>query len=114
MDTIEKGRFEDTNKVFIKPEIYDIRVSQMDSETWSKRIVALLLVKSNESYLRSLVKAITWRLTGSVDTFILSLIITGELKFATGIASTEVLTKIILYWLHERAWNSINWERKVN
>lgn len=34
MDTIEAGRFEDTNKVFIPPEVYDFRINEMNAEKW--------------------------------------------------------------------------------
>jgi len=60
-----------------------------------------------ETSYRSLVKAISWRITGSIDTFIVSWIITGELIMAGSIASVEVITKIALYWAHERVWNKI-------
>lgn len=60
---------------------------------------------------RSLVKAVTWRLTGSIDTFIISWIITGHVGLASGIAVTELITKIFLYWTHERIWNKIAWGR---
>jgi len=63
----------------------------------------------NESNLRSLVKAVSWRITGTIDTFIISWIITGELTLASGIAATEVVTKIVLFWAHERAWNQLSW-----
>ena len=43
MDTIEKGRFEDTNKVFINPEKYDVIVTYMDALNWSKKIITMLL-----------------------------------------------------------------------
>jgi len=46
---------------------------------------------------RSLVKAVSWRLVGSLDTFILSLIVTGNGRYAVSIASVEALTKIALY-----------------
>ena len=58
----------------------------------------------NDSALRSLVKAISWRITGSVDTFLVSWVITGKLMLAGSIAATEVVTKIALYWVHERVW----------
>lgn len=58
---------------------------------------------------RSLAKAISWRITGSIDTFIISWIITGHALIASGIAFTELLTKIFLYWIHERVWNKIYW-----
>jgi uncharacterized membrane protein len=61
---------------------------------------------------RSLVKTITWRLLGSLDTFLLSWLITGKAKLALSIASVEVLTKLILYYWHERVWNLIKWGRK--
>lgn len=61
---------------------------------------------------RSLVKTITWRLLGSFDTFLLSWLITGKAKLALSIASVEVLTKLILYYWHERVWNLVKWGRK--
>jgi uncharacterized membrane protein len=63
----------------------------------------------NETHSRSLAKAVSWRITGTVDTFIISFFITGELKLAGAIALTEVVTKIILFWLHERVWNRVPW-----
>ncbi len=70
-----------------------------------------LSVEGRESHTRSLAKAISWRVTGSVDTFVLSLIITGSFSLAGSIASLEVITKCVLYYLHERAWGSIRWGR---
>ena len=61
---------------------------------------------------RSAVKALTWRIIGTVDTFLLSLIITKEPVTAGAIAGLEVLTKTILYYFHERGWNKIHWGRK--
>ena len=62
-----------------------------------------------ELHLRSFVKAFTWRMTGSFDTFIISWIVTGKPIIALTIMSVELCTKIILYWLHERVWLSIKW-----
>lgn len=63
------------------------------------------------SRIRSLVKAISWRLVGSMDTFLLAMIFTGSGKYAVSIASAEALTKIVLYYLHERAWRMVRWGR---
>jgi uncharacterized membrane protein len=63
----------------------------------------------NESKTRSLAKAVSWRITGTVDTFIISFFITGEVTLAGAIAVTEVVTKVFLYWAHERVWNKIKW-----
>ncbi len=67
--------------------------------------------EAREGHTRSFLKAVTWRITGTVDTFILSFIITGSLKFAGSIAGTEVVTKIFLYYCHERAWSYVPWGR---
>jgi uncharacterized membrane protein len=66
----------------------------------------------SDTPLRSLVKAVSWRVTGTVDTFIISWLITGQALLASGIAFTEIMTKIFLFWAHERVWNKIKWERK--
>ena len=58
---------------------------------------------------RSFMKAVSWRTLGSIDTFILSWIITGKLHLGVFIASAEVVTKIALYYFHERAWARIKW-----
>jgi uncharacterized membrane protein len=63
---------------------------------------------------RAIVKAITWRFVGSLDTFMLSLILTRKLHYAVSIASGEALTKIVLYYLHERVWYRIGWGRKTD
>ena len=53
---------------------------------------------------RSLLKTITWRIVGTLDTMIISWIITGSFKWGVAIGSVEVVTKMVLYYLHERAW----------
>jgi len=64
---------------------------------------------SSDSSVRSLAKAVSWRVTGTIDTFIISWAITGQVLLASGIAFTEIMTKIFLFWAHERVWNKINW-----
>ena len=113
VDTIKEGRFEDTNKAFIPPDTYDFHVTEQDAKFWTKRIISEMGIKSGDSNIRSLVKAISWRMTGTIDTFIISWFITGTLTLATGIALTEIFTKVGLFWLHERVWNRIQWGRKA-
>ena len=67
--------------------------------------------KAAETHRRSLLKAISWRVTGTLDTFLLSWLITGHAATAGGIAASEVLTKIALYYLHERVWALVPWGR---
>lgn len=56
------------------------------------------------SYKRHILKTITWRIIGTLDTMTLSWIITGSLKIGMAIGGIEVITKMILYYLHERVW----------
>ncbi len=53
---------------------------------------------------RHLLKTITWRIVGTIDTMILGWIVTGNLKFGLAIGGFEVITKMLLYFLHERVW----------
>ena len=64
-----------------------------------------------DAHWRSFVKAVSWRFIGSLDTFMLSLLVTGKLKYAVSIATAEALTKIALYYGHERAWRLVKWGR---
>ena len=64
-----------------------------------------------EKHYRSVVKAISWRTVGTIDTMIVSFFITGNLVMAVSIGSIEVLTKMFLYYLHERAWDKTNFGR---
>ena len=64
-----------------------------------------------DSHIRSLIKAVSWRLVGSLDTFMLSLLVTGSAKYAVSIATAEALTKIVLYYVHERVWRRVRWGR---
>jgi uncharacterized membrane protein len=64
-------------------------------------------VVSSDRPIRSLAKAASWRVTGSIDTIMLSWFFTGNLTTAAAIGLTEVVTKMLLYYLHERVWNRI-------
>ena len=52
----------------------------------------------------SLLKTISWRIVGTIDTITISFIITGEIRSALSIGSIEVVSKMILYYFHERIW----------
>jgi len=64
-----------------------------------------------EKHYRSLVKAVSWRFTGSVDTIIISLFVTHNFKWALSIGGVELFTKIFLYYVHERVWHKIPFGR---
>jgi len=58
---------------------------------------------------RSLIKTISWRITGSGATFGIGYLISGNFLVAGSIASIQLLTNTILYFVHERVWNKITW-----
>jgi len=60
-----------------------------------------------DSHLRSILKAVSWRVVGTVDTMLIAYFWTGQVGKALVIGATEVLTKIGLYYLHERLWARI-------
>jgi uncharacterized membrane protein len=71
-----------------------------------------MIFSGREAHSRSLAKAVSWRITGTIDTFVISFIITGRITLAGSIAGTELLTKILLYYFHERIWAAIRWGAK--
>ncbi|GGD41132.1 DUF2061 domain-containing protein [Muriicola marianensis] len=62
---------------------------------------------ATSSYKRHLAKTITWRIVGTLDTIVLSWIITGNPLTGLKIGAAEVITKMLLYYLHERVWFNI-------
>jgi uncharacterized membrane protein len=60
---------------------------------------------------RSLVKTVSWRLTGSGATFLISYLIAGNFAVAGTIAVIQLVLNTVLYFLHERLWNRIGWGR---
>lgn len=60
---------------------------------------------------RSIVKTVSWRVIGTIDTVIISWLITGEVGFALSIGGVELFTKMLLYFFHERAWERISFGR---
>ena len=70
-----------------------------------------MFFRAPEAHSRSFLKAISWRILGSIDTFVISFFVTGKLTFALSIASVETFTKIALYYFHERAWAMVPFGR---
>jgi uncharacterized membrane protein len=60
-----------------------------------------------EAHRRSLLKSVSWRTLASIDTFVVSFVITHRLVVAGSIAAAEILTKLLLYYLHERIWAAV-------
>jgi len=66
------------------------------------------MTKPRINRLRHIFKAITWRVVGTLDTVALGWMVSGDPRIGLTIGSLEVLTKMILYYLHERAWYKID------
>ena len=62
----------------------------------------------HEKPYRSVVKAVSWRTVGTLDTMLVSYFVTGNLIMAASIGSIEVITKMALYYFHERVWNKLS------
>ena len=56
-------------------------------------------------------KTLTWRIVASTDTFLIGWLISGSTSIGLSIASIEVVTKLVLYYWHERLWE--NHARKI-
>ena len=55
--------------------------------------------------MKHLLKAISWRFIGTLDTAIIAWFVTGHFGIAMSIASIETVTKIALFWVHEKVWS---------
>lgn len=64
---------------------------------------------SEEKIKRSLMKTISWRVIGTLDTVLISYLVTGTIAMAVSIGGIELVSKMGLYFFHERAWNRIKW-----
>ena len=62
---------------------------------------------SAESHRKSILKALSWRAVGTIDTFLLAWLVTGKTVTAGSIAVLELVTKTVLYYVHERAWSRV-------
>jgi bifunctional enzyme CysN/CysC len=64
------------------------------------------------THMRSLAKAVIWRVAASVITFALVYWITGSSKLATSVAAAEIMIKTLIYYFHERMWMVIPWGKR--
>ena len=89
-------------------------IGATDADNLCTRTKATLsdLIRATETHGRSIAKALSWRTTGSLDTFLVAAVITGSSKVAGAVALAEILTKTFLYYLHERIWALIPWGKR--
>ena len=72
----------------------------------------MFIFHGRETHSRSVLKAISWRTLGTLDTFAISWFMTGEIAMASSIAGLEIITKVAWYYLHERMWAVVSWGRR--
>lgn len=61
---------------------------------------------------RSFIKALSYRVWGTLTSFVVVLVLTGSAELSGLIAFWETMVKIAVYYVHERGWNFIQWGRK--
>lgn len=64
--------------------------------------------KTLVSYKRHIMKTITWRFIGTIDTILIGWLVSGDPLIGLSIGSIEIITKMVLYFIHERVWYKIN------
>ncbi|MEN9390603.1 MAG: hypothetical protein RLZZ283_703 [Candidatus Parcubacteria bacterium] len=62
-----------------------------------------------ELHTRTTLKMISWRIIGTLDTFLISYLITGSVLVSLSIGVFEFVTELVLYYIHERSWLKIKW-----
>ena len=66
----------------------------------------------NDTQGRTLVKTITWRITGSTSAVIIAYVITGSIAVSGTIGVVHLIANTLLYWLHERLWTRVRWGQR--
>jgi uncharacterized membrane protein len=87
-------------------------ISVLGSASSSRGASRVGSFRGAETHSRSVLKAVSWRTLGTLDTFAISWFMTGRVAIAGSIAGIEVATKIAWYYLHERAWAAVPWGRR--
>ena len=67
---------------------------------------------SKEAHYRSILKALSWRVFGTASTILIVFAFTGRLALSFGVGVVEVVTKLLLYYFHERVWGLMGIGRK--
>jgi len=89
----------------------DVLLKQPEGNADSKGVIRVS--DRADKPIKSIMKSVSWRIVGTIDTMLISYIITGRVTIALSIGSVEVLTKTILYYFHERLWAHIH-KIKIN
>jgi len=69
-------------------------------------------MSADDSKSRSLAKTISWRITGTTATFLISWIVLGDITTSGAIAIIQLTFNTVIYFFHERLWNKILWGKQ--
>ena len=84
----------------------DVLLKQPEVTNDSKAVIRIS--DRTDKPIKSAMKAVSWRVVGTIDTILISYFITGKVTVALSIGSVEVITKTVLYFFHERLWARIH------
>lgn len=84
----------------------DVLINRSDENSGSERVFRIS--DRADKPIKSIIKSVSWRLVGTIDTMVISYFITGKVTIALSIGSIEVFTKTVLYYFHERLWAHIH------
>ena len=70
------------------------------------------MVKTKVTVKRHLLKTITWKIVGTIDTMLIGWFVSGDPLIGLTIGSFDIVTKMILYFIHERVWYKVNFGTK--
>jgi uncharacterized membrane protein len=66
-----------------------------------------------EKHARTIFKTLSWRIFASSTTLLLVYFFTGNVVISAGVCIVEMVVKTLIYYIHERMWDKINFGRKV-
>ncbi len=100
------GRFDDAIKIGLGEVFTKTLLYFLHERIWNR-------IKQGNSSMasrgKSFLKGVSWRVFGTLDTFMIAFFFTGTPFAASQIAAFEVVTKLVLYYFHERLWEQIKW-----
>lgn len=108
------GAFDIAIKIGISEIVTKIALYYLHERIWERWQMGTLSSGDSihEKHYRSIIKAISWRFFGTLDTILFALLWTGDYAQAFSLGAVELVSKIALFWLHERIWLKIEWGRR--
>ena len=62
------------------------------------------MVIKDKSLIRHFLKTLSYRIIGTITTFLTAFIMTGDVNVSSAIGLSEIILKPIIYFIHERIW----------